>query len=76
VHFAPHDCQRSLFDNDQQARDTIARHTEQWLAAVAQALRTRQSSFALVPMDKLLVTDSWLTDLRARGYLAQGPRWQ
>jgi hypothetical protein len=33
--------------------DTVALHTEQWLAAVELGLKTRQTSFALVPMVKL-----------------------
>jgi hypothetical protein len=72
----PDECLPALFDSDQQARDTAAEHTEQWLTAAELALRSRQTSFALVPMAKLLAPDSWLTALRARGYSVQGPRWQ
>jgi hypothetical protein len=72
----PDECLSALFDSDQQARDMVAEHTEQWLAAVELALKNRRTSFALVPMAKLLAPDSWLTDLLMSGYSVQGPRWQ
>jgi uncharacterized protein YbaP (TraB family) len=69
----PDTCVLDMFDNDQQARDVTARHTEQWLAAVDLALKTRKTTFALVPADKIFAADGWLTALRARGYDVQEP---
>jgi uncharacterized protein YbaP (TraB family) len=69
----PDTCVVGMFDNDQQARYVTAHHTEQWLAAVDLALKTRNTTFALVPADKILAPDGWLTALRARGYDVQEP---
>jgi TraB/PrgY/gumN family len=69
----PEKCVLDMFDNDQQARYVTAHHTEQWLAAVDLALKTRNTTFALVPADKIFAPDGWLTALRARGYDVQEP---
>lgn len=66
-------CVRDMFDNDERARYVIARHAEQWLAAVDTALRTHDTTFALVPANKVFAADGWLTALRARGYDVQEP---
>jgi uncharacterized protein YbaP (TraB family) len=70
----PETCVLDMFDNDQQARDVTAHHTEQWLAAVALALKTCGTTFALVPAERIFAPDGWLTALRARGYDVQEPR--
>jgi uncharacterized protein YbaP (TraB family) len=70
----PDTCVLDMFDNDQQARDVTAHHAAQWLAAVDLALKTRQTTFALVPAEKIFAPDGWLTALRARGYDVQEPR--
>jgi uncharacterized protein YbaP (TraB family) len=69
----PDTCVLDMFDNDQQSRYVTAHHTEQWLAAVDLALKTRNTTFALVPADKIFAPDGWLTALRARGYDVQEP---
>jgi uncharacterized protein YbaP (TraB family) len=69
----PDTCVLDMFDNDLQARDVTAHHTEHWLAAVDLALKTRKTTFALVPADKIFAPDGWLTALRARGYDVQEP---
>jgi uncharacterized protein YbaP (TraB family) len=69
----PGTCVLDMFDNDQQGRDVTTHHTEQWLAAVDLALRTRKTTFALVPADKIFAPDGWLSALRARGYDVQEP---
>jgi len=70
----PEACVVAMFDNDQQARDATAHHTEQWLGAVDVALKTYKTTFALVPADKIFAPDGWLTALRARGYDVLEPR--
>jgi uncharacterized protein YbaP (TraB family) len=67
----PDTCVLDMFANDQQARYVIAHHTEQWLAAVDFALKMRNTTFALVPADKIFAPEGWLTALRARGYDVQ-----
>jgi uncharacterized protein YbaP (TraB family) len=67
-------CLPAMFDSDPRAKDVVARHTEDWLAAADHALRTRQTSFALVPMEELVTADGWLAALRARGYQVEEPR--
>jgi uncharacterized protein YbaP (TraB family) len=67
----PDTCVLDMFDNDQQARDVTAHHSEQWLAAVDLALKTFKTTFALVPADKIFAPGGWLTALRARGYDVQ-----
>jgi hypothetical protein len=62
-----------MFDNDQQAREVTAHHTEHWLIAVDRALKSRETTFALIPADKIFAPDGWLTALRARGYDVQEP---
>jgi len=69
----PDTCVLDMFDNDRQARDVIAHHTEQWLAAVDLALKTGSTTFAIVPGDKIFAPDGWLSALRARGYDVQEP---
>jgi hypothetical protein len=69
----PETCALDMFDNDRQARDATAHHTEQWLAAVDLALKTRNTTFAFVPADKIFAPDGWLTALRARGYNVEEP---
>jgi hypothetical protein len=69
----PDTCVLDMFDNDLQARDVTAHHTEHWLAAVDLALKTRKTTFALVPADKIFAPDGWLTALRTRGYDVQEP---
>ncbi|HEV2703671.1 MAG TPA: TraB/GumN family protein [Steroidobacteraceae bacterium] len=69
----PDTCMLDMFDNDQQATDAIAHHTEQWLAAVDLALNTNKTTFALVPTRNIFAPDGWLTALRARGYTVQEP---
>lgn len=66
-------CVRGMFDNDERARYVTARHAEQWLAAVDIALRTHDTTFALVPADRIFAPDGWLAALRARGYDVQEP---
>ncbi len=70
----PDDCMPAMFDTEERATEAVTQHTGQWLAAVDLALRTRETSFALVPMAKLLEPDGWLTALRARGYVVEEPR--
>jgi hypothetical protein len=70
----PDACVLDMFDNDRQAREVIARHSEYWLAAVDLALRTNETTFALVPAGEVFAPEGWLATLRARGYDVQGPR--
>ncbi|HEY4341367.1 MAG TPA: TraB/GumN family protein [Steroidobacteraceae bacterium] len=69
----PDACVLDLFDNDAQAQDATAHHTAQWLAAAEAALKTRNSTFALVPTDEIFAPDGWLAALRAAGYDVQEP---
>ncbi len=69
----PDTCVLGMFDNDQQARYVTAHHTEQWLTAVDLALKTLNTTFALVPADKIFAPDGWLTALRSRRYDVQEP---
>ena len=69
----PDTCVSDMFDDDRQARAAAARHAEQWLAAADVALKSRKTTFALVPAHKIFAPDSWLTALRARGYDVQRP---
>jgi uncharacterized protein YbaP (TraB family) len=58
----------ALFDNDQRAKDIVAHHREQLLAATEQALKAHKTTFAVVSMDELFAPDGWLATLRARGF--------
>jgi uncharacterized protein YbaP (TraB family) len=66
-------CLPALFDSDQRAKDIVARHREQLLAATEQALKARKTTFAVVSMDELFAPDGWLATLRARGYGVKEP---
>ncbi|HEY6455627.1 MAG TPA: TraB/GumN family protein [Steroidobacteraceae bacterium] len=70
----PDTCVIDMFDSDAQARDAIAHHAAQWLDTVDAALKTRETTFALVPADELFAPDGWLAALRARGYDIQEPQ--
>jgi uncharacterized protein YbaP (TraB family) len=70
----PDTCVLDMFDNDQKARYVTAHHAAQWLTAVEFALKTRNTTFALVPADKIFAPDGWLIALRARGYDVQDPQ--
>jgi uncharacterized protein YbaP (TraB family) len=69
----PFPCLPALFDSDQRAKDTVARHREQLLAATEQALKARKTTFAVVSMEELFAPDGWLATLRARGYGVKEP---
>jgi hypothetical protein len=69
----PDACVLDMFDNDRQARDVIARHAEYWLAAVDLALKTNETTFALVPAGEVFAPEGRLAALRVRGYDVQGP---
>jgi uncharacterized protein YbaP (TraB family) len=69
----PDTCVLDIFDDEQQARNVTAHHTEQWLTAVDLALKARATTFALVPAERIFAPDGWLTALRARGYDVQEP---
>jgi hypothetical protein len=70
----PDNCLSVMFDSEQRATEAVTQHTQGWLAAVELALRTRQTSFALVPMVKVLAPDGWITALRAHGYVVEDPQ--
>lgn len=55
------------------AGDLDARVEQAWLDAASKALEANASSFALLPMDKLLRADGYLSGLRARGYAVEAP---
>ena len=69
----PYLCLPALFDSDQRAKDIVARHREQSLAATEQALKARKTTFAVVSMEELFAPDGWLATLRARGYGVKEP---
>lgn len=54
-------------------RDLPARIDAAWLAAAQQALTRNATSFALLPMDRLLSPDGPLARLEAEGYAVQPP---
>ena len=45
-----------------------------WLEAAARSLAGNQTTFAIVPLRKLLGDDGYLSALRAKGFLVQAPR--
>jgi uncharacterized protein YbaP (TraB family) len=54
--------------------DTVPeRMRSTWLAAVEKALATNQSTFALLQMNNLLGSKSYLADLQAKGYKVEQP---
>jgi uncharacterized protein YbaP (TraB family) len=69
----PYECLLAMYDSEQRAKDMIARHSAQWLATAQLALKSRQTSLALVPIEELFTSDGWLAALRARGYQVQEP---
>jgi uncharacterized protein YbaP (TraB family) len=54
----------------QQAR---AKLIDLWLAAAQSALETNVSSFAVLPINRLLEPDGWLAKLEAKGYAIKEP---
>jgi hypothetical protein len=51
-----------------------AKLSDEWLAAVDSALDKHVSTFAVLPISQLLMTDGWLAKLRAKGYLVEDPK--
>lgn len=70
----PDTCVLDMFDNDPQGRYVTHHHTEHWLAAADLALKSYQTTFALVPAEKIFAPDGWLNALRTRGYEVQEPQ--
>ena len=54
-------------------REVYAQIESKWLTAVEHALQHNQSTFAVLPMWKLLTTQSLFDALRARGYRVEEP---
>jgi hypothetical protein len=54
-------------------RDLPARIDDAWLDAARAALARNASTFALLPMDRLLPPNDLLAKLRAQGYAVQSP---
>lgn len=46
---------------------------DKWLADAVQALATHQTTFAVLPIARLLEPDGWVARLRARGYTVEEP---
>lgn len=48
------ECSAALYDNEQNAKDMVARHTREWLAAAEDTLRANTVSLAIVSMEDSL----------------------
>jgi len=45
-----------------------------WIAEAERALRENETTFAIVPLTKLLRDDGYITRLRTKGYVVDAPR--
>jgi hypothetical protein len=55
------------------AEDLDARVKTNWLAAVDKALLTNRSTFALLPVSKVMNADGYLDALKGKGYVVEQP---
>jgi hypothetical protein len=56
--------------------DVESRVRQAWVDAATAALERNRSSFALLPMARLLGDGDYLSGLRSRGYIVQSPEEQ
>jgi uncharacterized protein YbaP (TraB family) len=62
------ECPAALANGEARAQHILAQREQAWLDAAENALKTNQTTFALLPMRELFESDGRLAKLRARGY--------
>ncbi|MEO8998404.1 MAG: TraB/GumN family protein [Rhodanobacter sp.] len=53
--------------------DVPAKLTQVWLAAARAALGSNRQTFAMLPMDELLKSDGYISQLKTQGYVVESP---
>jgi uncharacterized protein YbaP (TraB family) len=67
------ECPAALVNGKERAQSMLGQREQAWLDAAENALKTNQTTFALLPMRELFESDGRLAKLRARGYGIQEP---